>query len=585
MRGLTKLYCLACEQEGCLSNSYLLQLCRTLDASEECPVNLDLSYNYLGDAGSAALLRTVEIMRWVRDIDLRDCGAGPLAVKALMIAAEEHPNLRCVDLRGTNNEIFAISGRRLLELLRRCPKLVVRVNYDDFPLTLAQKLRACNQHNKKMQQEEKAAIRAEKMAAMPVLKSLENENIIQDVFYLPTHDRDGNPLYTGSNEVLLHLVEELNTYMEGYLESYQYVGRVAAQLAVDLGTSILPCIRATMVAVPPSIASRTGKKYPANVVRSVRAVDALLRGLRANPDLVEELVATRGPLLQRYISQLTEARGEYESLVCSRHGDYPSARERELAALMRKLYGRVAPTVGRRRECAELQSAVQRVRELPAHLLAQIRYFAFNNPTKTVDWAIGYLQTTDPDQQEEQEEEEGEGDKQKGPSRDNSDDNSDDEDIHGSDENREELPKPTGMLAAAMNDLREVLADPYTAVRYAVTRPLFEALPTEVRFFLCDLALRRGSSLFTPKVFTIFEKEPERKEGEMMNEEQQEEKKVRTELNDPFDIVRIFEKVQGRKELSDVICAFEEWYQLCQVECYDVTHVSREELISVMSSM
>ncbi|KAH9597166.1 hypothetical protein LSM04_004309 [Trypanosoma melophagium] len=564
MRGLTKLYCLACEQEGCLSNSHFLELCRTLDSSEECPINLDLSSNYLGDAGSAALLRTVEIMRWVRVINLRDCGAGPLAVKALMIAAEEHPNLRSVDLRGINNEIFAVSGRRLLVLLQRCPKLVVHVNYDDFPVTLARKLLASNQHNEKMQQEEEAAIAAEKMAAMPVLKSLEKGNINQDLFYLPTHDRDGIPLYTGNNEGLLHLVETLNTYMESYLESYQYVGRVAAQLAVDLGASILPCIRATMVAVSPSFASRTGKKYPTDVVRSIRAVDALLRGLRANPEMLEELVATRGPMLQMYVSQLIEARGEYESLVCSRVGVHPSSRERELGVLLRELYGRVAPALGRRKECTELQAVLQRVRELPAHLLAQIRYFAFNYPTQRVEWAKDYFRIPEPQQQEQAPEQPR------------------DDKIHGNDVNGQEITSPRGILVSAMNDLRELLADPYTAARYTVTRPLFEALPTEMRVFLCDLALRRGSSLYTPRVFTIFEKGLEGKEEEAKD---QKEEKVTAELTDPFDIVRIFEKVQGKRELSDVICAFEEWYQLCQVECYDVTHVNREELLSAMSSM
>ncbi|PWV18967.1 hypothetical protein C3747_11g73 [Trypanosoma cruzi] len=578
MRGLSTLYCLACEREGCLVNSHFLEVCRVLDTSEECPTELDFRGNYLGDAGAAAIVRTVAIMRWVRFIDLRDSGAGAKTVEALVAVADEHPSLRCVDLRGGGNEVFAMSGRRLLAALGRCTKLVVHVNYDDLPATMARKLQAVKQRNEQLQREEEAAMEAEKRALMPVLDSLQGKGHEEDLFYLPTHDSDGNSLYS-EDPNLLHLVDSLNTYMEDYLESYQYVGRVAALLAVDLGAAILPCIRATAVAVPPSVATSTGRVYPLDVVATIRAVDALLGGLRANPFLLEELIETRGPIFEMYLNKLRETRGEHESLVASRLGLCPSYQEKMLVVEMRTLYNRIVAGIVQK-SMADLPSMCHveehlrrvrvevinrllegRERVLPV-LMAQVQYFGYNHAKRTTRWAEGYATKKEESPQ-----------------------NS--ERMEGSDEEDEEEPdavvdsspvtpkRGANMCVEAICELRELLQDSYTSLRYAVTRPLFEALPMEIRMFLSDLALRRAASLYAPNIFVLERKEKAQPPGQCA-----EGWPLTTKVDDPFDIVRIFERVHSRQDLSEVLCAFEEWYRLRQVECYDVTYVSRQELLS-----
>ncbi|KAF5222818.1 hypothetical protein ECC02_004150 [Trypanosoma cruzi] len=578
MRGLSTLYCLACEREGCLVNSHFLEVCRVLDTSEECPTELDFRGNYLGDAGAAAIVRTVAIMRWVRFIDLRDSGAGAKTVEALVAVADEHPSLRCVDLRGGGNEVFAMSGRRLLAALGRCTKLVVHVNYDDLPATMARKLQAVKQRNEQLQREEEAAMEAEKRALMPVLDSLQGKGHEEDLFYLATHDSDGNSLYS-EDPNLLHLVDSLNTYMEDYLESYQYVGRVAALLAVDLGAAILPCIRATAVAVPPSVATSTGRVYPLDVVATIRAVDALLGGLRANPFLLEELIETRGPIFEMYLNKLRETRGEHESLVASRLGLCPSYQEKMLVVEMRTLYNRIVAGIVQK-SMADLPSMCHveehlrrvrvevinrllegRERVLPV-LMAQVQYFGYNHAKQTTRWAEAYATKKEESPQ-----------------------NS--ERMEGSDEEDEEEPdavadsspvtpkRGANMCVEAICELRELLQDTYTSLRYAVTRPLFEALPMEIRMFLSDLALRRAASLYAPNIFVLERKEKAQPPGQCA-----EGWPLTTKVDDPFDIVRIFERVHSRQDLSEVLCAFEEWYRLRQVECYDVTYVSRQELLS-----
>ncbi|EAN96086.1 hypothetical protein TcCL_NonESM05524 [Trypanosoma cruzi] len=578
MRGLSTLYCLACEREGCLVNSHFLEVCRVLDTSEECPTEFDFRGNYLGDAGAAAIVRTVAIMRWVRFIDLRDSGAGAKTVEALVAVADEHPSLRCVDLRGGGNEVFAMSGRRLLAALGRCTRLVVHVNYDDLPATMARKLQAVKQRNEQLQREEEAAMEAEKRAVMPVLDSLQGKGHEEDLFYLATHDSDGNSLYS-EDPNLLHLVDSLNTYMEDYLESYQYVGRVAALLAVDLGAAILPCIRATAVAVPPSVATSTGRVYPLDVVATIRAVDALLGGLRANPFLLEELIETRGPIFEMYLNKLRETRGEHESLVTSRLGLCPSYQEKMLVVEMRTLYNRIVAGIVQKSmvdlpSMCHVEEHLRRVRVevinrllegrervLPV-LMAQVQYFGYNHAKQTTRWAEAYAtKKEEPPQKSER--------------------------MEGSDEEDEEEPdavadsspvtpkRGANMCVEAIFELRELLQDNYTSLRYAVTRPLFEALPMEIRMFLSDLALRRAASLYTPNIFVLERKEKAQPPGQCA-----EGWPLTTKVDDPFDIVRIFERVRSRQDLSEVLCAFEEWYRLRQVECYDVTYVSRQELLS-----
>eukprot|EP00796_Vickermania_ingenoplastis_P003853 gene3853-2731_t len=203
MRGLSTLYLCACEREGCLSNSKLVQFFAELDQysptdtltderqkrnmlgqemdlsmehgevslqSRACPSVLDFTQNYLGDAGLAAVFRVLPLMRWVKKVLAQGCGAGPQSVKALCdVLTMELPTvydttrsstiglpliaLECVDLRG--NAIFVASGRQLLKALdarRRVtarydvdlPPMEVLVDYHNLPYSISSALEALN---------------------------------------------------------------------------------------------------------------------------------------------------------------------------------------------------------------------------------------------------------------------------------------------------------------------------------------------------------------------------------------------------------------------------------------------------------
>lgn len=157
MRGLVALYSISCSEEGVTSNSELLQFFRKVDMVEEqeasaaatisgeagntntneqknataqsrafmraaFPATLHLaglSEGYLGDAGTAAVLRSLPFMRWVRRIEAREVGAGARTAAALSavlalteeveidIEPERHANDDTVDTDGsTTTTIF-----------------------------------------------------------------------------------------------------------------------------------------------------------------------------------------------------------------------------------------------------------------------------------------------------------------------------------------------------------------------------------------------------------------------------------------------------------------------------------------------
>lgn len=184
MRGLSTLYRLACEEEGCLCNSQLVELFASLDkyspcdessddfheqataekvaaekavestsavnqpvhsnhflAQRACPAVLDFTNNYLGDAGLAAVFRVLPLMRWVTHINARGCGAGNQAMKVLAdMLVLEFPSqvdygqgkrigvpllsLRCIDLR--DNALFAAAGRMLCSALKARRSIIKR---------------------------------------------------------------------------------------------------------------------------------------------------------------------------------------------------------------------------------------------------------------------------------------------------------------------------------------------------------------------------------------------------------------------------------------------------------------------------
>ncbi|CBH13695.1 hypothetical protein, conserved [Trypanosoma brucei gambiense DAL972] len=603
MRGISALYYVACEREGCLANSLFVHFCINLDSSDDCPKNIDLCSNYLGDAGCAAIIRTVAVMAWVHRVEMRGCGAGEKATRALVEVVADHPNLRCVDFRGENSTVFAVSGRLLLRLLARLKRLVVLVNYDDFPPTMANRLRAYNECHDQLQREEEEHEKAVQMGIANSYESLREEERIRNLLYIPTLDSDGNQLYSEGSDIL-HLVDGLNTHMEDYLEAYAYVGRAAAQLAIDLGPTILPCIRATAPAAPVCLSAPSRLVYPVGVASSLRAIDALFTGLRANPFLRQELEEARGSILGMYITKLQELRGEYESLVAKRMGPFPSYKEWKLEKEMRPLYNRIVAgiTQGSMLDLPSMKHIEERLRELRQLVLdsllegreralqvplLQLRYFAYNHSTETKAWTVDYIKGTRAYMHQKQKEKEpklrirvdDDGDENEQRGKEDSGVESDEEQYDNEVVKRlgSGSPKHTRLCLKALRELREMISDPYIQARYAVTKALSDLLPPEFKFFLCDLVLRRAALLYTPRIF-VLDGDDRRSSWHVQGVWN-----MGNESDDPYDIVGIFQRVLGRREFSEVLCAFEEWYRLHQVERYDITYVSRQELLAVMT--
>ncbi|GET89045.1 hypothetical protein, conserved [Leishmania tarentolae] len=228
MRSTSALYRYACDEEGCVSHSELVKLFHgidvALDTASDATTNADevtpvppppaltdkmllayapnlcfpthimLSQSYLGDAGLAAFMRMLPMLRWVRTIEARGVGAGPRTIEALSasltvylvegckgaatlpyvatmgnsmsggekLAGGRLPALELVDLRD-NDGIYALSGQRLLSALRKrrlmlrawcatlagvgdvIPALEVLVDLDALPPSIANALHEWNE--------------------------------------------------------------------------------------------------------------------------------------------------------------------------------------------------------------------------------------------------------------------------------------------------------------------------------------------------------------------------------------------------------------------------------------------------------
>lgn len=339
MRGLSTLYLCACEREGCLSNSQLVKMFAELDQyspaddimqerqkrswlgqevdhpttrfesllpQRACPTTLDFTQNYLGDAGLAAVFRVLPLMRWVKKIIARGCGAGTQSVKALCdILTMELPTvydrtkdrtigmpliaLECVDLR--DNALFVASGRLLckaLESRRRVtarlkaevPPIEVLVDYTGFPPSVANWLEALlrvghddkrNRELERKRQEEHEQVKLFCIEGTGCVLQPMGENMIYRIpEYMPneTGGADAEPLlfYDSSNPQLSRLVREINQHMEDYLVAFKCLSkrvltmdgtgageiqhaRAAAQLCVELGAETLSFIPFTNASV------------------------------------------------------------------------------------------------------------------------------------------------------------------------------------------------------------------------------------------------------------------------------------------------------------------------------------------------
>lgn len=334
MRGLSTMYRCSCEREGCLTNHSLVKYFAELDqmaitdtpevaekkciqlgkppgtkreVSDGCPRVIDLSHNYLGDAGLAALFRVLPLMQWVTTIHAPACGAGQKAVKALCdILTMRLPTvtntttgeeigvpliqIEYVDLR--DNALFVAAGRELvraLETRRRIatsstadlPSTVVLIDYSDLPPSLAQRLEMLNQigdeDRKQKELERKRRLELEQQQLFCIKSSDGNlsqpmgEHVIYRIpEYMPRSRRqDPNAppvtLYDSSNPQLVRLVREMNQHMEEYLVAFKCLSKqtviatsataefdfaaAAAQICVELGAETLSFLPYTHAAV------------------------------------------------------------------------------------------------------------------------------------------------------------------------------------------------------------------------------------------------------------------------------------------------------------------------------------------------
>uniref|UniRef100_A0A7S1M8E9 Uncharacterized protein n=1 Tax=Neobodo designis TaxID=312471 RepID=A0A7S1M8E9_NEODS len=118
MAALSQLYCDECVIHGCLTNSAMLSLFKDLDSGDKpLPNAIDLRGNYLGDKNVAAVCTVLSTLPGVESLDLRGLDLQLDGVTAVCRLAASHRGVRRIDFR--NNELFASSGRQLLELLKQ----------------------------------------------------------------------------------------------------------------------------------------------------------------------------------------------------------------------------------------------------------------------------------------------------------------------------------------------------------------------------------------------------------------------------------------------------------------------------------
>lgn len=138
-RGLVHLYLCECEIAGVSSNSDVVKFLAKEEQDNEYPTRLDLHHNRLGERGTIALAKTLLGMQWLQHLDLRNCGVGESSVTALCAALMLHKGLSLLDVRG--NEVYASSGRRLIQLVKSRPApLLVLVDLEQLPNRIAKEL-------------------------------------------------------------------------------------------------------------------------------------------------------------------------------------------------------------------------------------------------------------------------------------------------------------------------------------------------------------------------------------------------------------------------------------------------------------
>ncbi|CUF00357.1 leucine-rich repeat protein, putative [Bodo saltans] len=115
-------YVAHCMEMRCKPNSGVVALLSTISTDSEV-VELNLSGNYVGDAGLSPLLPVLQRLYRLRTLRLADNGLKNNAIRALCHAVRAHPSLTAIDL--SKNNITRSAGRELLSLVASMPKLRV----------------------------------------------------------------------------------------------------------------------------------------------------------------------------------------------------------------------------------------------------------------------------------------------------------------------------------------------------------------------------------------------------------------------------------------------------------------------------
>lgn len=115
-------YVAHCMEMRSKPNSGVVALLSTISTDSEV-IELNLSGNYVGDAGLSPLLPVLQRLYRLRTLRLADNGLKNNAIRALCYAVRSHPSLTAIDL--SKNNITRSAGRELLSLVASMPKLRV----------------------------------------------------------------------------------------------------------------------------------------------------------------------------------------------------------------------------------------------------------------------------------------------------------------------------------------------------------------------------------------------------------------------------------------------------------------------------
>eukprot|EP00996_Jenningsia_fusiforme_P006152 NODE_735_length_1941_cov_12.185518_g681_i0.p1 GENE.NODE_735_length_1941_cov_12.185518_g681_i0~~NODE_735_length_1941_cov_12.185518_g681_i0.p1 ORF type:complete len:474 (+),score=115.58 NODE_735_length_1941_cov_12.185518_g681_i0:233-1654(+) len=119
---LPERYSTACEECGARPNSVILKILETQDISSIH--SLDISANYLGPRGCAALLTVIQCLDGLQSVDLSRNGVTSEVAASLALVLRNKPSVTSVDL-SYNEELSFVDGKTFLAAVRTNPALSV----------------------------------------------------------------------------------------------------------------------------------------------------------------------------------------------------------------------------------------------------------------------------------------------------------------------------------------------------------------------------------------------------------------------------------------------------------------------------